>query len=282
MDFIEMHPDPEFRDRVRELVYGVIDLHHGALERMLARIAAHSAGESVLKQVCEDEMVRAVLMVHDLLPEDLETRVRQGLEEARKQLSLVGADVELVSVHNSIARLRLLGSAASATVSSAQLKYEIEQALSRFAPDLLNLEYEDRIAAAPRLVQITAKPAPSSPPPPPAATGEPMMPLMRTSDVPENSLRVIEIGDINLLVCNLAGSFYAFHNRCPHRGLSLEQSMLEGSILTCPWHGYQFDIQAAGRCFHDPSLRLQALPLAIENEVIRVALTPEVNNGAAE
>lgn len=275
MDFIEMQPDPEFRERVSALVYSVIDLHHSALEHILSQVAAHPAGEELLAQITADQVTRAVLMVHNLMPEDLETRVNQGLEQAREQLRMVGADVELVSIRDSVARLRLMGSATSANVSSAELKFEIEQALAQFAPDLLNVEYEDRIAAAPKLIQISAKPAPPPPQPsaPPAGN---LLPLIRTNEVPENGLRVIEVGDINVGVCNLAGMFSAFHNRCPHRGLSLEQSMLEGTVLTCPWHGYQFDVRDAGRCFNDPSLRLAMLPLAVENEVIRVALTPEV------
>lgn len=276
MDFIEMQPDPEFRERVSELVYGVIDLHHNALERILTQVAAHPAGDELLPQITADEVVRAVLMVHELLPEDLETRVRQGLDQAREQLRIIGADIELVGIRDNVARLRLLGSAQSANVSSAQLKFEIEQALAQFAPDLLNLEYEDRIAAAPKLIQIGAKPAPPLPKPPAPATGN-LIPLIRTNEVPDNSLRVIEVGDINVLVCNLAGTFSAFHNRCPHRGLSLEKSMIEGTVLTCPWHGYQFDVRDNGRCFNDPSLRLEALPLAVENDVIRVAINPEVN-----
>ncbi|HEX4946757.1 MAG TPA: NifU family protein, partial [Blastocatellia bacterium] len=134
IDFIEMQPDPEFRERVSELVYGVIDLHHNALERILSQVAAHPAGDELLPQITADEVVRAVLMVHELLPEDLETRVQKGLEQAREQLRLVGADVELVHIHDSVARLRLMGSGASANVSSAELKFEIEQALAHFAP----------------------------------------------------------------------------------------------------------------------------------------------------
>lgn len=277
LDFIEMQPDPAFRERVSELVCGVIDLHHTALERILSQVSAHPAGAEMLAQLADDEVVRAVLMVHELMPEELEARVSQGLEQAREQLTTFGADVELVGIRDNVARLRLLGSAQSANVSSAQLKFVIEQTLAQFAPDLLNLEYEDRIAATPKLVQISPRPVPPSPKPqtPPAGN---LIPLIRTNEVPDNSLRVIATGDINLLVCQLAGTFYAFHNRCPHRGLSLEQGMLEGTVLTCPWHGYQFDIRDAGRCFNDPLLRLQSLPLAVENEVIRVALTPEVNS----
>ena len=275
LESIEQHPDEQFRDRVRELVYSVIELHHGALHRILELIAAQGAGEELLKQLSDDDLVRAVLMVHGLMPQDLEARVLTALEQAREELKAYGADVELVGIRENVARLRLIGGAGSVQVSTALLKGEIEQALHALAPDLLNVEYEDLIAAAKpqKLVQIAPKPAPA----PPKSKGN-LVPVIRTQEVPENDLRVIEIGDINLLVCNVAGTFYAFRNRCAHREMSLEKAMLEGPVLTCPWHGYQFDLRQGGRCLTDPALRLDALPIAVENEIVRVALQAEANN----
>lgn len=269
LESIEQHPDAEFRDRVRELVYSVIELHHGALHRILEITANQDNGEAVLRLLSDDELVRAVLMVHGLMPQDLESRVLTALERARDELKAYDADVELVGIRESVARLRLIGGAGSVQVSTALLKGEIEQALHALAPDLLNVEYEDLIAAAKpqKLVQIAPKPAPA----PPKSKSN-LIPVIRTHEVPENELRVIEIGDINLLVCNVAGTFYAFRNSCAHRGLSLEKGMLEGPMLTCPWHGYQFDLRQGGRCLTDPVLRLDALPIAVENEVVRVAL----------
>ena len=276
LESIEQHPDAQFRDRVRELVYSVIELHHGALHRILEITANQDNGEEVLKQLSDDELVRAVLMVHGLMPQDLEARVLTALEHAREQLKAYDAGVELVGIKEGVARLRLIGGAASVQVSTALLKGEIEQALHEFAPDLLNIEYEDLIAAAKpqKLVQIAPR---AVPPAPPQAKGK-LIPVIRAHEVPENDLRVVEIGDINLLVCNVAGTFYAFRNACAHRGLSLEKALLEGSVLTCPWHGYQFDLRHGGRCLTDPALRLDALTLAVENEVVRVALQPEANN----
>ncbi|MGH9843571.1 MAG: Rieske 2Fe-2S domain-containing protein [Blastocatellia bacterium] len=275
LESIEQHPDAEFRDRVRELVYSVIELHHGALRRILAITAAQADGEETLKQLSEDDLVRAVLMVHGLMPQDLESRVLTALEHAREHLKPYDADVELVGIRESVARLRLVGGAASANVSTAVLKGAIEQALHELAPDLFNVEYEDLIATAkPRkLVQIAPKPLPA----PPKSKGN-LIPVIRANEVPNNELRVIEMGDINLVICNVAGTFYAFHNHCPHRGESLQKGMLEGPVLTCPWHGYQFDLRHGGRCLTDPALRLNALPITVENEVVRVALQAEASN----
>lgn len=266
LDSIEQHPDAALRESVRSLVFSVIELHHDALQRLLEITAQHYAGEDLLQQFSSDEIISAVLMVHELMPQDIATRVQKALEHAREHLQDYGAEVELIGIKAGVARLRLIGSAASASVSTAMLKGVIEQSLHELAPDLLNVEYDDLIAAAqpPRLVQIAPGPAPPS--------QAKMIPVMRADDVPENSLRVLEIGDLNLLIGRVAGAFYACRNACPHRGLSLEKSLLEGAVLTCPWHGYQFDLRQGGRCLNDPALRLNSLPLTVENEIIKVAL----------
>jgi nitrite reductase/ring-hydroxylating ferredoxin subunit len=41
---------------------------------------------------------------------------------------------------------------------------------------------------------------------------------------------------------NLDGTFYAIEDTCPHRGAPLWEGELEGSELTCPWHGARFNI----------------------------------------
>ncbi|MEO6723699.1 MAG: Rieske 2Fe-2S domain-containing protein [Blastocatellia bacterium] len=273
LESIEQHPEEAVRNHVRALVYTLLDLHHGALRRIIEIISAQPTGENILQDLSKDDLVQAVLLVHELMAQPLEARIENALEIAREQLKIYGADVELVEVKNGVARLKLSGGASTANVSTSILKAEIEHALHEYTPDLLNVEYEDLIAAAKpqKLVQIAPKPAPLK------SKGN-LIPVIRTNEVPENNLRVIEIGDINLLVCNVAGTFYAFRNRCAHRGLSLEKGMLEGPVLTCPWHGYQFDLRQGGRCLTDPALRLDALPIAVENEVVRVALQPEASN----
>lgn len=43
---------------------------------------------------------------------------------------------------------------------------------------------------------------------------------------------------------------------CPHEDVALDPDALDGTQLTCPGHGYQFDIRS-GACRHDPALHLR-------------------------
>ncbi len=273
LESIEQHPEEAVRNHVRALVYTLLDLHHGALQRIVEIVGEQPEGEKILQELNGDELVQAVLMVHDLMAQPLETRIENALEIAREELKTYGADVELVQVKNGTARLKLIGSASTVNISSSMLKAEIEHALREHTPDLLDVEYEDLIAPPKppaKLVQIQSlKTAPTK------SQAENMMPIIRADEIPENDLRVVELGDINILLCNIAGTIYVFQNACPQGGGSLEKGILEGHILNCPCHGHQFDVRQTGRSMNNPDLCLESLPSKVENGVVKVALPKE-------
>jgi len=274
LESIEQHPEEAVRNHVRALVYTLLDLHHGALQRITEIVSAQPTGEKILQEMNDDELVQAVLMIHELMAQPLETRIENALEIARQQLKIYGADVELVEVRNGVASLKLFGGASTANVSTTILKAEIEHALHEHTPDLLNVEYEDTIAPTrpPKLVQILPRQAVQDK----SATKEFYMPIIRADQVPDNKLRVVETGGINLLLCNVAGTVYAFQNACAEDSSALDASVLEDGVLTCPCHGYQFDVRQRGRSLTDANLRLDSLPMRVENEVVKVALPKEV------
>ncbi len=269
LESIEQHPEEAVRNHVRALVYTLLDLHHGALQRITEIIAAQPMGEKILQEMNDDELVQAVLMVHDLMAQPLETRIETALEIARGQLKIYGADVELVSVKNGVAGLKLFGGATTANVSTSILKAEIEHALHEHTPDLLNVEYEDLIAPSRpvKLVQILSRQPAKD-----ISSNKFFMPIIRADQISANGLRIVELGDINLLLCNVAGTIYAFQNACAGENSPLGQSVLDDGVLTCPCHGWQFDVRQKGRCLTNPDLQLEALPMKVENEIVKVAL----------
>jgi nitrite reductase (NADH) small subunit len=50
-------------------------------------------------------------------------------------------------------------------------------------------------------------------------------------------------GDRIVALYNVGGEFHALDGVCPHQGGPLGKGRLEGCIVTCPWHGWQFDVQ---------------------------------------
>ena len=54
--------------------------------------------------------------------------------------------------------------------------------------------------------------------------------------------KVIEVGEKKIAVFNVDGSYYAIDDTCTHRGGPLSEGTREGTKITCPWHGAQFDL----------------------------------------
>jgi len=89
------------------------------------------------------------------------------------------------------------------------------------------------------------------------------------AEVPSGSARVFEVSGRSLSLYNVGGSVHATDTACPHRGGSLGEGELKGKIITCPWHGFQYDV-ATGACLTNGALRVACLPVRLEGDSILV------------
>ncbi len=98
------------------------------------------------------------------------------------------------------------------------------------------------------------------------------MPFQRLAslhDLPPGSLLEIVRGDDVYALCNVAGEVRAMAGVCPHNGGPLGQGVLNGSIVTCPWHAWEFD-SATGVCLFSDALRVPVYPARVEDGEILV------------
>ena len=90
--------------------------------------------------------------------------------------------------------------------------------------------------------------------------------------LPPGSATHLEMDDGSALaVCTVAGDLYAIDGICPHAGGPLGHGALDGSILTCPFHGWEFECRTGTMPGDD--LKLQATyPVKVEDGEIFVEL----------
>jgi 3-phenylpropionate/trans-cinnamate dioxygenase ferredoxin subunit len=62
------------------------------------------------------------------------------------------------------------------------------------------------------------------------------------SDVPVGGMIAVNLEGTVILLANDGGNIYAINNKCPHLGGNLSKGTLNGTIVTCPVHGSQFDV----------------------------------------
>lgn len=66
--------------------------------------------------------------------------------------------------------------------------------------------------------------------------------LTAVSDLPEGGGGEFVAGERIVALFNVNGTFHALDGICPHQGGPLGKGALTGCIVTCPWHGFQFDV----------------------------------------
>jgi len=135
--------DPVAQQRVQELIGTVLELYGAGLERILGIV--DDAGDDALEirqALLDDGVVSSLLLIHGLYPISLEERVVEALDSVRPFLASHGGNVELLSVDEGVARLRLEGSCNGCPASAATLESALKEAIDATAPDLLGLEVE--------------------------------------------------------------------------------------------------------------------------------------------
>jgi 3-phenylpropionate/trans-cinnamate dioxygenase ferredoxin component len=88
-----------------------------------------------------------------------------------------------------------------------------------------------------------------------------------TSELPAGKMAMVVVGGIEVLLANVAGSYYAIANKCKHLGGSLAKGKLEGSTVTCPRHGTQYDVKT-GQCVRGPKIAF--LTIKVKDEEMYV------------
>ena len=73
------------------------------------------------------------------------------------------------------------------------------------------------------------------------------------SDLPPGKAKAVEAGGAAIALYNVDGTVCATVNTCPHRGGPLGEGDLDAGVITCPWHGFQYDVQT-GRCLTNAAL----------------------------
>lgn len=266
--------DPQAQAVTEELLQTLLAMYGEGLARMLELTAEHeAAGDAIIDDFANDELVSALLLLHGLHPIDVETRITQALESVRPYLKSHGGNVELLGVRDNVAHLRLQGSCNGCPSSSVTLKLAIEEAINKAAPDLERLQV-DGVTNPPHPINVT-----------------PLRKANGATNSGESSDKIVIWNVINgldalgdgrlvakmvqretLLFCLIADTYYAYRNRCRNCGAPLDQGRLERVALVCGACGKQYDVTRAGRCLDTPNLFLEPIPLLVKDGKVKVSL----------
>jgi len=260
LDELSQSAMPAVMDRVEELVHCVMSLYGAGLQRVLASVDA-----DVVRRLASDDVVGNLLVLHDLHPDDVDTRVQQALERVRPYLGSHAGGVSLSGVdQDGVVHLKLEGSCDGCPSSSLTVRSAIEDAILMAAPDVVAVEAEGMVAdSGPQLLQIQ---------PFREHTGDDGGWTHVDLDVAPRTMRRVEAGGEALVVANLDGTLVAYLDRCATCFAELSAGRLQGDVLRCTQCGHEYDVRLAGRALADDGTHLAPLPLLPDRAHWKVAL----------
>jgi Fe-S cluster biogenesis protein NfuA/nitrite reductase/ring-hydroxylating ferredoxin subunit len=267
---IESLPYPAAKELINECMEAVLAFYGAGLNRILQVVSEDGAeGRKVYRDLIHDDVIKGLLLIHDLHPLDLEARLREALDKVRPYLKSHGGNVELISLKNDIAKLRLQGTCESCASSSVTLELAIRHAIEQACPDLAHFEVEG-VAPAKAVDSLIRRP-----------TITDWTEIKSAHQLEEGARMPVRLGDVRLVVCKVNGTHYAYRNRCPACNMPLDTGSFEDGFLSCALN-HRYDVVKAGHCEEIPTAHLDPLPLLVQDNVVKVALTREVADAAAQ
>lgn len=110
----------------------------------------------------------------------------------------------------------------------------------------------------------------------------------KTGDFPNNKSKKIKVGKKNLLIWKRDRLFFATSEECPHQGASLSTVELtgtmlpskpkelvyglEGTIIQCPWHAWEFDVKTGKKIYGGDPRCLLTYEVTVEDDDVYVKI----------
>ena len=257
-------PDPSSRQMLEDFLESLLRFYGQGLARILELVEeAGPEGREVYRLMINDGAVRGLLLIHGLHPVPLEARLREALDKIRPYMESHGGNVELLSLEDDVARLRLQGHCKTCPSSAVTMELAIRGAIEEACPDLMGFEVEG-------VEQMTAGvPMQHVPNSAPAWTE-----IAEAKNLGEGAMIFVHTADYALIICKHNSQFYAYRDKCPACNMPLHLGAFSNGVLVCSL-GHRYDVQRAGGSLDQASLHLDPLPLLVQDSAVRVAFARE-------
>jgi Fe-S cluster biogenesis protein NfuA/nitrite reductase/ring-hydroxylating ferredoxin subunit len=266
---IQALEDAAARVMLQECLEAVLNFYGHGLGRILQVIEKTGPeGKKVQDALLHDGGISGLLLIHGLHPIPLEKRLSGALDKVRPYMQSHGGNVELLSLENDFALLKLEGHCKTCPSSAVTLELAVRNAIEEACPDLAGFEVEGMVGKG-------AHPAGESFEHNPKAAPE-WTPLKNAGQLHDGGLMSVPTETEPLLVCRIEGQLYAYRDRCPGCNMPLHLGNLNATTLTCGM-GHRFDVRHAGIGLDDTDLHLDPIPLLEQQGEIKVALTHHAN-----
>jgi Fe-S cluster biogenesis protein NfuA/nitrite reductase/ring-hydroxylating ferredoxin subunit len=274
-------PMPQVQEKVFELLQTVDAFHREGISRFVEFLREEGLAETVEK-AADDEAVRTLLVLYDLLPGDPLVEAEKALDSVRPYIHSHGGEVELLRVEEGIVHLRLSGACSGCAGSTVTLQRGIEAALRERVKGFKGIEnHETRVETGKVLPNgLISFDEVDQDKDLPVMFGLPNAglnaPDFKTAalleNLPPGTVLPAALENRNILLINVNGEVYATGAECPGTNFPLTYGILEEYYLTCPWHQEVFDVRSGKVEATVRKIdRLPIYPVAVVDGEVRVA-----------
>ena len=94
---------------------------------------------------------------------------------------------------------------------------------------------------------------------------------IKTTEIPVNSVKAIDVRGTRIAVANVGGAYYAFDDACTHEQCSLaEEGELAGTTLTCTCHGSEFDVRTGKVLAPPATVPMKVYAVRVAGDVLQI------------
>jgi nitrite reductase/ring-hydroxylating ferredoxin subunit/Fe-S cluster biogenesis protein NfuA len=258
--------DETARGAARAYGLAIESLNGEALRRLVAALKRDPAALAAMKAAVADEVVYAVMRRHGLIKPSLTERVEAALESIRPMLASHGGDVELVGIAPPAIEVRFTGSCDGCPASQLTFHAGVKKAVEEACPEITDILQVKGMATPAVNGETVRFVSPFALP-----SGGQWQFAAKISDIPQDGVKALLLDGEKLLLSRRGSIVTCFQNACAHLGLALDDGEVEDGIITCPYHGFRYDL-ASGECLTAPAVQLQPHAVRVVGARVEVRL----------
>jgi len=93
----------------------------------------------------------------------------------------------------------------------------------------------------------------------------------KSSEIPVGTIHEFQLEGKIIAIANVEGKFHGISNTCLHRGGPLGQGTLQGAVVTCPWHGWSYDV-TSGKLSHNQAAGVPCYTVEVRGDELFVEI----------
>lgn len=241
-------------------------LNGEALRRLVSALKRDPAALAAMKLAVNDEVVYAVLRRHGIIKASLTERVEAALESIRPMLASHGGDVELVSIAPPAIEVRFTGACDGCPASQLTFHAGVKKAVEDACPEITDILQVKGTGATPADGESVRFVSPFA-----LGSGGKWHLAAKLQEIPEGGIKADTLDGEKILLSRRGSIVSCFQNACAHLGLALDDGEVADGIITCPYHGFRYDL-ASGECLTAPAIQLQPHAVRVIGNRVEVRL----------